>query len=157
MTGHSGGCQCGAVRYHFEGPPGHASICHCRMCQKAFGNAMAPLVSVPMARFRWTRGTPSVFRSSPPVSRGFCGTCGTPLYMQDDGDSNIELAIATLDHPEVAPPTEQVGVESKCAWFDALPGLPHETTLENNPASADGRYRTLQHPDHDTAAWVVKR
>ncbi len=32
----SGGCQCGAVR--FRGSRfGRSSICHCRMCQKAFG------------------------------------------------------------------------------------------------------------------------
>jgi hypothetical protein len=33
----TGGCQCGAVRYRIEGDLGRASICHCRMCQKAFG------------------------------------------------------------------------------------------------------------------------
>ena len=47
MDGRSGGCQCGAVRYHFTGALGRASICHCRMCQKAFGSFGAPLVSVP--------------------------------------------------------------------------------------------------------------
>jgi len=33
----TGGCQCGAVRYQLLTPPEHASICHCRMCQKASG------------------------------------------------------------------------------------------------------------------------
>ncbi|MEQ8373768.1 MAG: GFA family protein, partial [Roseibium aggregatum] len=32
---HTGGCQCGALRFKVEGPLGEASICHCRMCQKA--------------------------------------------------------------------------------------------------------------------------
>ena len=32
---HTGGCQCGAVRFRIEGALGRASICHCRMCQKA--------------------------------------------------------------------------------------------------------------------------
>ena len=35
---YSGGCQCGAVRFHVEGALGDASVCHCRMCQKATGN-----------------------------------------------------------------------------------------------------------------------
>jgi hypothetical protein len=43
---YSGGCQCGAVRFHVEGPLGDASVCHCRMCQKASGNFYLPLVSV---------------------------------------------------------------------------------------------------------------
>ena len=41
----SGGCQCGAVR--FRGSKfGRASICHCRMCQKAFGGFFGALVTV---------------------------------------------------------------------------------------------------------------
>ncbi|HXW19776.1 MAG TPA: GFA family protein, partial [Roseiarcus sp.] len=32
-----GGCQCGAVRYRLTASPTGASICHCRMCQKAGG------------------------------------------------------------------------------------------------------------------------
>ncbi len=33
----TGGCQCGAVRFR-AAHLGRASLCHCRMCQKAFGN-----------------------------------------------------------------------------------------------------------------------
>ncbi len=149
----SGGCQCGAVRYRIDGPLGRASICHCRMCQKAFGNFGAPLVGVRHAHFTWTRGVPAVFRSSAPVARGFCRDCGTPLFMQEDGDPHIELAIATLDDPNAVRLVAQVGVESKLAWFDGMARLPRETTNENNPAAAAGRYRTLQHPDHDTEHW----
>ena len=54
----TGGCQCGAVRYAIDGPLGKAGICHCRMCQKAFGSWGAALVSVPLHIFRWSRGTP---------------------------------------------------------------------------------------------------
>ena len=32
---YTGGCQCGAVRFRVAGPLRHASICNCRMCQKA--------------------------------------------------------------------------------------------------------------------------
>ena len=40
---HSGGCQCGAVRYALYAEPYGTQICHCRMCQKAFGAFYAPL------------------------------------------------------------------------------------------------------------------
>jgi len=150
----TGGCQCGAVRYRIEGAMGNAGICHCRMCQKAFGNFGAALVSVPFAQFRWTRGRPAEFRSSAIVARGFCKDCGTPLYMREDGDRNIEMAIGTLDDPNaVAPMTEQSGVESKVAWFDGMGSLPARTTADYRTAEDLKRLASLQHPDHDTEHW----
>jgi hypothetical protein len=52
----SGGCQCGAVRYHATERLDNAHICHCRMCQKAFGGFFGPLVTAHDAV--WTRGQP---------------------------------------------------------------------------------------------------
>ncbi|MUZ66401.1 GFA family protein, partial [Agrobacterium vitis] len=55
-TIHTGGCQCGAIRFRVNGALKDSSICHCRMCQKAFGAYYAPLVSVRGVDFQWTRG-----------------------------------------------------------------------------------------------------
>jgi hypothetical protein len=148
--GFSGGCQCGAVRFHIDGFLGKASICHCRMCQKAFGSWGAALVSVPFDEFKWTRGAPSEFRSSAIVARGFCAACGTPLYMREDGDTNIEMAIGAFDHPdEVGPLVDQVGVESRLAWFDSMHKLPEKMTSDYNSPEEMLLLKSLQHPDHD--------
>jgi hypothetical protein len=156
-AGKSGGCQCGAVRYAFTGDFGTAGICHCRMCQKAFGSWGAALVSVPFDQFGWTRGKPSVFRSSAIVARGFCAACGTPLYMREDGDSNIELAIGTLDQPnDITHLVEQSGIESRVHWFQALAHLPEETSDARRTAEDMQNLATFQHPDHDTTTWPVK-
>ncbi len=61
---YTGGCQCGAIRFRIEGALGDASVCHCRMCQKAFGSFYAPLVNVRDAKLVWTRGEPKKFQSS---------------------------------------------------------------------------------------------
>lgn len=107
---YTGGCQCGAVRFRIDGALGSASICHCRMCQKAFGNFYAPLVSVDEAKLEWTRGEPKRFRSSNHVQRGFCPECGTPLtYEAPDG---VALAIGAFDAPEEVEPTVQWGSRS---------------------------------------------
>lgn len=66
MTTYTGGCQCGAIRFRATGDLKDSSICHCRMCQKAFGAYYAPLVSVRGVNFEWTRGSRNVF--SPPAS-----------------------------------------------------------------------------------------
>ena len=79
----TGGCQCGAVRYALLEEPTGAHICHCRMCQKAFGSFFAPLTGLPMTAFEITRGELAIFKSSDPTERGFCRNCGTPLTIHD--------------------------------------------------------------------------
>lgn len=150
---HSGGCQCGAVRYRITGSLGRAGICHCRMCQKAFGSWGAALVTVPIANLTWTRKKPDEFRSSPVVARGFCSGCGTPLFMLEDGYDYYDIAIGTLDAPEAAPPTEQVGIESKLSWFDTLYTLPFHSTAEDRSPGDLAKLTSQQHPDHDTDTW----
>ncbi len=129
MTIMKGGCQCGAIRFEVEGPLGHASVCHCRMCQKAFGNVFAPLVSVRGRPFRWTRAEPKRFQSSNLVQRGFCPDCGTPLtYEAPDG---MAVAIGAFDHPGRIEPVIQFGVEARIAWMDHVNVWPERTTLED--------------------------
>lgn len=149
---HSGGCQCGAVRFRVSGVLKDSSICHCRMCQKAFGGYYAPLVSVRGADFEWTRGAPKRFRSSNLVQRGFCEACGTPLtYEAPDG---MAIAAGAFDDPASLPPVVQYGVEAKLPFTDTLHSLPERVTeddLENAPFLTD--IISFQHPDHDTQSW----
>ncbi len=149
---YSGGCQCGAIRFRVEGKLGDASICHCRMCQKAFGNFFAPLTSVRGADFAWTRGKPKWFQSSNHVKRGFCTNCGTPLTYE--GPDGMALAIAAFDHPEELAPTVQWGLEGKLPYVNDLSALPGYTT-EDDPESAEfvKTMISYQHPDHDTDQW----
>jgi len=149
---HSGGCQCGAVRFRVEGPLGDASVCHCRMCQKAFGSFYAPLVSVHGSRLAWTRGAPSKFQSSNAVSRGFCARCGTPLtYEAPDG---VAIAIGAFDRPQEIAPRIQWGIEGKLPYVDRVHELPGADTL-SDPVAAPflAGLVSYQHPDHDTDTW----
>lgn len=143
----TGGCQCGAIRFAVRDGFGRASICHCRMCQKAFGNAFAPLVTA--RGLTWTRGAPKYFRSSNLVRRGFCGDCGTPLSYEPDGFPP-EIAIATLDNPAAVPPVIQVGLESRLPWCEGLSTLPTRTTDEEAKVEPFfSRIVSYQHPDRD--------
>ncbi|WP_457582735.1 GFA family protein [Ensifer canadensis] len=149
---HTGGCQCGAVRFRVEGVLGDASVCHCRMCQKASGNFYLPLVSVRGATVTWTRGERKRFQSSNFGWRGFCGDCGTPLtYEAPDG---MALAIAAFDEPQGIVPTIQWGIEGKLPYVDQVPQLPGEETLADADAAAFlADLVSYQHPDHDTETW----
>jgi len=151
----SGGCQCGAIRYRLSEQPSHAHICHCRMCQKAFGAFYAPLVGVPLIAFELTRGALGTFRSSDKTERGFCPQCGTPLsFRYLDGDW-ISVSIGSLDHPEAFPPIDQHGIESRISWVNDLGHLPDRgsTEGEDPEAAAFIRATNHQHPDHDTDRW----
>lgn len=145
----TGGCQCGAVRFS-AAALGRASICHCRMCQKAFGNLCGPLVTA--TGLNWTRGALKHFQSSNKVRRGFCADCGTPLTYEYEG--GVEVAIAAFDQAADIEPVIQLAVESRLPWFDKLAALP--TRSEAEAAKVAGFYAGIvsrQHPDHDTAAW----
>ena len=123
----TGGCQCGALRYVVPGRLGRASICHCRMCQRALGNAFAPFVTAP--GLTWTRGALKHFRSSNKARRGFCADCGTPLTYEADGHPP-EITIATLDDATAVRPAIQVGTESALPWLRTLHELPTRSPEE---------------------------
>lgn len=145
----TGGCQCGGVRYALLSEPTHASICHCRMCQKAFGNYFAPLTGVPRADLVWTKGQPGTFRSSEAVERGFCRDCGTPLTFRYVEQDRISVSIGSLDDPRRAEPEIQYGIESMVPAFATLHTLPGERTEESATPEELARMASRQHPDHD--------
>ncbi|MDX1402283.1 MAG: GFA family protein [Kiloniellales bacterium] len=150
---HSGGCQCGAIRYALYAEPYGTHICHCRMCQKAFGAGYAPLTLIRTDDFSWTRGSPSLFRSSPDVARGFCSSCGTPLTYQHNGVDYLNIAVGSLDHPDIVTPEVQIGIESRLPWVAKVPNLPEQGTDAALSAERISRVKSYQHPDHDTKNW----
>ncbi len=154
----TGGCQCGAVRYALKQQPLNPHICHCRMCQKAFGSFFAPLASVLTENFELTRGAPATFKSSDHTARGFCAACGTPLTLQDERPEKIFIALGSLDEPAMVEPENQYGIEGRAPWFAALPGLPGDKSTEEDDPDLAARIAASnhQHPDHDTDAWPPK-
>ncbi|OHV76250.1 GFA family protein [Rhizobium sp. LCM 4573] len=148
----TGGCQCGAIRFRLTGEPRDSSICHCRMCQKAFGAYYAPLIDIGGAELAWTRGKLKHFQSSNHVLRGFCESCGTPMsYEAADG---IAISAGSFDDPGSLPPVVQYGVEGKLAFVDRLHELPERHTMDDiHSASFLADIVSYQHPDHDTETW----
>ena len=140
----SGGCQCGAVRFRVEGEPGRASICWCRMCQKAFAGPFGALVTVNIADLTWTRGERATFQSSDIVGRGFCAACGTPLTFEYS-DEKIDLAVFAFDDPSAVAPVVQLAVEGRPTWMEHLAEMPVRP-----PMGPTGAVVSRQHPDRDT-------
>ncbi len=141
MTAESitGGCLCGAVRYEADGPPDHASLCHCRMCQRHFGNAIGGYASFSRESLRFAKGTAKIYRSSDFAQRGFCADCGSPLtYEYTSAPDRLSMTLGSLDHPERIPPRVHFGIESQVPWLHIDDDLP--------------RHRTEDDPDFQTFA-----
>ena len=118
-----GGCQCGRVRYRARGPRDRASICYCRMCQKASGGPFMAFVRFPANQVEWLT-SPSVFASSNRVERGFCPACGTPLSYCHTGSPYISLTLHSLDDPAAVRPEMAFSAAAAPEWCLAVADLP---------------------------------
>jgi hypothetical protein len=152
---YSGGCQCGAVRFRADAEPKRASICHCRMCQKAMAAPFGAFATFPLAAVVWTRAARKTFLSSEHVARGFCGDCGTPLTFEAAaGGDSISLSICAFDDPQALKPQRQLAVEARLGWLADIGDLPGRSPADE--AAVKAKYPPVvsrQHPDHDTDTW----
>lgn len=128
MAAAAGGCLCGGVRYEVEGAPTNTMVCHCRSCRRAAGAPVVAWVTFPVERFRFVRGEPASFHSTPPVTRTFCHDCGTPLtYAHADAPQTVDVTTCSLDEPDAFPPTHHSWLAHDVGWVrfgDGLPAFP---------------------------------
>lgn len=77
----TGACLCGAVTLRATGIAPEASACHCGMCRRWSGAAHWTMVADTVE----ASGPVSTYRASSFAERAFCGTCGSHLWIRDDG------------------------------------------------------------------------
>lgn len=126
-----GGCQCGRLRYTATASLEMIHYCHCRMCQRALGNAFALVAGVPSDKLVWSGGQPRVYASSSRAARSFCAECGTPLAVNYRDSLFTFVTIGSLDHPDRAVPEKHYGVESRLPWLAIDDDLPRQATLDD--------------------------
>ena len=120
-----GGCLCGAIRYVAHGPPTVSMICHCNSCCRAAGSPVVAWLTFATSQFSFVRGSPSEYRSTVPVTRTFCSTCGTSLtYVHAERPSEIDVTTSSLDNPEAFPPTYHSWLGDSVGWVRFGDGLP---------------------------------
>lgn len=133
-----GGCQCGRVRYRAEGLRDRASVCYCRMCQRAGGAPFMAFVRFRVEQVQWST-PPETFASSNLVERGFCRACGTPLTYRMQGGPYVSLTIMSLDDPAQVQPEMRFHPEGEAPWCATLGELP-ETRFEESDAVRSNQY-----------------
>ena len=119
----SGGCLCGQIRYEASDKPKWVSYCHCRMCQKAYGQTSGIFLGFKVGLLKITKGKPKYYQSSAWAERSFCKNCGSPIGVSYKTLDSV--LVGTLDNPEDWPPNEcHLGIESQVKWdiiHDELP------------------------------------
>ena len=129
----AGGCACGAVRYEAEGRPTNTMVCHCRTCRRVAAAPVVGWVTFPAEKFRFVAGEPASFHSTEPVTRTFCGACGTPLtYRHADSSDTVDVTTCSLDDPDAFPPTHHSWLSHDVAWVRFGDGLPTFREFRND-------------------------
>jgi hypothetical protein len=65
-------------------------------------------------------GHPRVYRSSQGIVRQFCGTCGSQIFYESAmRPTTIDITTASLDNPNLFPPTFEVWLEHRVSWQTA--------------------------------------
>ena len=119
---HTGGCQCGAVRYAIAGDPLEIYVCHCRECQKQSASAFGITVLVRRSDVQITRGELSWWSRKTDTGRtlkcGFCPTCGSRvLHERPAMPDTISIKGGSFDDPVDLGPAIHIWTSRK------LPGV----------------------------------
>jgi hypothetical protein len=122
-----GSCLCQAVRFEVAGPVHDVHHCHCSMCRKSHGAAFSTFARLTASDFRLVAGEAEVrrYRSSAPIERTFCGTCGARLTVCFDGMPDaVWVSLATFDDDAGVAPGVHMFVGSKASWDEITDALP---------------------------------
>ena len=127
----TGGCLCKKIKFLSASKPKWISICHCRMCQKAYGNPSAFFVAFEKGYLEFVSGSPKFYKSSDIAKRGFCSDCGSPvIFSYETLDA---VFVGTLDDPKNWQPNGcHLGIESQIPWEIIHDSLPQYRT-EDDP------------------------
>ena len=135
MTNATGSCLCGTVRYTVNEPIRSLGHCHCNMCQHYHGTAYSTYAMIPRNAFSFTAGEDglTVYRSSDPVERAFCGKCGSPIsYTHADSQDNIWVTAGSLDVEPECKPQYHIFVADKVPWLEINDNLPQYSGFPPN-------------------------
>jgi len=121
---YSGSCFCGDVRYEIHGDIGIAYYCHCSRCRKISGSAFSSNAVIDPGDLVVTKGKNSLKAtiSDSGVSRVFCSSCGSSLWVSQD--DQMRLRLGTLDTPLSEAPKMHIFTGSKPNWFAICDDLP---------------------------------
>ena len=121
---HTGGCQCGAVKFRLTGNIRDVVSCHCGQCRRAHGHA--PGYSAARKAEMTIDGADAIawYVSSEHAQRGFCRRCGSSLFWQRNGAENVSIAAGSIDPPTGLRTVRHIFGAEKSDYYAIADGVP---------------------------------
>ena len=117
---YSGRCSCGDIEISFTGEPMRAVFCYCTDCQQDTGSDKWFGLWVANDNLEFTKGEPETFTrtgsSGKPVSKKFCGACGTTLCSDFTAGGFYSVAASILDQRNDFSPEMAIYTASAADW-----------------------------------------
>lgn len=134
---YTGGCGCGAIRYQLDGEPVVMNDCYCRQCQRESGTGHGShltFVGAPVTVTGEASHWETVGEGGTRKRRGFCPSCGNPVYLSFPDMPDVFVASAgSLDDPSRYRPQQVLWASEAQSWdspdcdlpsFDKMPPRP---------------------------------
>jgi hypothetical protein len=132
-TTFNGGCLCGTTRYRLTGLPKQTSNCHCIDCRRASAAPFVAWAGFHREKIALLSGQLMQVRHAGRI-RSFASCCGTPIFIQDDEDSEwIDVTICSMDQPEMLAPDAEIWTEDRLPWIAAGDSLPEFPRARETP------------------------
>ena len=131
MSGRTGGCLCGAVRYLLREAPEGFGACHCTICQRISGGVnMAFNVEAGGIEITGLEAV-RTYRSSDWAERSFCGICGANLWYRGLGAAaGYSVGLGSLDDKAGMQFEREICVETRPAAYAFAGDHPRLTSGE---------------------------
>lgn len=125
----TGGCACGAVRYEISGEPIFSNHCQCLDCQHKSGTGHGSYLTFASRKSVTLTGKATQWDlkgdSGNVKTRGFCPTCGAPVYLTFAAMPDFfTIHAASLDDPSRFKPQAVTYAVRGHAWDQLDPTLP---------------------------------
>jgi hypothetical protein len=116
---YAGGCACKSVRFECSADPVRMFNCHCTHCQRTTGSGYAPVLvfsrdtvklTGDIKYYSWTADSGRILK------RGFCPTCGNPIFVLVADPAFCVVYAPSLDDPKLHKPENQRYTRSAQPW-----------------------------------------
>lgn len=122
---HTGGCECGSVRFEVKNLRETITACHCKQCQRTSGHVWASTTAGREDYTFLSEEGLTWYKSSDWAERGFCAKCGSSLFYRMFKEDHMSVGAGCLDDPSDFKMGRHIFVKDKGAYYQIPEDAPH--------------------------------